>query len=82
MPRERRRPGRPAHGGMKRPERVLVAAFGAVLFAIGAWALVAGVAPPAWRYLGGLAFCAAGVDALHGAVTGRRPWITRIGPLP
>ncbi len=67
---------------MKPLERVLVGAFGAVLSGIGVWALVAGVAPQAWRYLGGIAFCVVGINAIHGAVTGRRPWISRIGPLP
>jgi hypothetical protein len=62
--------------------RLATGLFGALLVLIGLYALGFSEAAPAWRYLGGLAFVALGVNALYGAFTGRAPWILKIGPLP
>ena len=63
-------------------ERVFVGAFGILLLCVGVYAVLFAETSPAWRYLGGGAFCVLGVNAAYGAMTGRRPWISRIGPLP
>jgi len=55
---------------------------GLLLLGTGAYVLVAADIAAAWRYLSGLTLLLAGADAIHGVVTGRRPWIARIGPLP
>jgi hypothetical protein len=63
-------------------ERWFVGAFGALLLSIGVYAVFAGSVSSAWRYLGGGVLCALGINAIYAAVTGERPWISRIGPLP
>jgi hypothetical protein len=63
-------------------ERLFAGAFGAVLLGIGLYAVFLGPASPGWRYLGGGAFCAVGLNALYCVLTGKRPWILRIGPSP
>ena len=67
---------------MKSWERVFVGVLGALLLGAGIYAVMAGGASPAWRYLGGGVLCALGANAVHGARTGKRPWVFRIGPLP
>jgi len=63
-------------------ERVFLGTFGALLLGVGLYALIIGEAPPAWRYPGGVSLCALGMNALYGGATGKRPWISRWGPLP
>lgn len=67
---------------MERGERVFTVTFGAVLFSVGLYALVFGEASAAWRYLGGVALCALGMNALYGGTIGKRPWISKLGPWP
>ena len=63
-------------------ERVFVGVFGAFLLGVGIYVLLHGVAPPFWNYLIGAVLAALGGNAVLGAFTGKRPWISRIGPLP
>lgn len=67
---------------MKTGERVFVGAFGILLLSVGIYAVLFAETSAVWRYLGGGALCLLGVNAVYGAVTARRPWISRIGPLP
>jgi hypothetical protein len=67
---------------MGRAGRIAAGIFGTLLLGVGVYALVFSEASPAWRYLGGLAFVLLGINAVHGAVTGKEPWIRKIGPLP
>ena len=70
------------HAPMGPGERAFVALLGALLLGTGLYAVLAGVAPPVWRYPGGALLAALGGNAVWGAWTGKRPWIARIGPLP
>jgi hypothetical protein len=67
---------------MKILERVITGTLGALLVGAGIYALVLGDAASAWRYLGGVALCVLGGNAAYGAAIGKRPWISKIGPLP
>lgn len=67
---------------MKTGERVFVGAFGILLLSVGIYAVLLAETSPVWRYLGGGALCVLGVNAAYGAITAKRPWISRIGPLP
>lgn len=67
---------------MENGERVFVALFGLLLLGLGSYVLLFAELAEVWRYVGGLSFAALGVNAIHGAAIGRRPWISRIGPLP
>ena len=67
---------------MKTRERVFVGTFGLFLLGVGAYAMLLGETSAAWRHIGGGALCALGINALYGAITARRPWISKIGPLP
>ena len=63
-------------------ERLFVGLLGALLLGSGLYAVLAGAAPPVWRYPGGALLAVLGGNAVWGAFTGTRPWISRIGPLP
>jgi len=67
---------------MKTGERAFVGAFGILLLSVGIYALLLAETPPVWRYIGGAVLCVLGVNAVYGAITARRPWISRIGSLP
>ena len=67
---------------MKSLERVLLVNFGVILSGVGLYALVLSDASPVWRYLGGGFLCAVGINAIYCGATGKRSWISRIGPLP
>ena len=67
---------------MKTGERLFVGVFGILLLSIGIYAVLLAETSPAWRYLGGGILCVLGVNAAYGAIADRRPWISRIGPLP
>jgi hypothetical protein len=67
---------------MGRVARIATGAFGALLLLVGLYALAFSDAAPGWRYLGGLALVALGANAVYGALTGKAPWLLRIGPLP
>jgi hypothetical protein len=62
--------------------RIAAGMLGAMLLSVGVYALAFSEASPAWRYLGGLAFAVLGANALYGALSGKEPWIKKIGPLP
>lgn len=67
---------------MKTLERLFVGAFGVLLLGVGIYAVMMGGDKQVWRYLGGIALCVLGVNAVYGSLTNHRPWISRIGPLP
>lgn len=60
-------------------ERLFVGFFGAFLIGVGVFTLFFGVVSLTWRVLGCIVLCAAGTNAVHGALTGKRPWIAEIG---
>lgn len=67
---------------MKTGERAFVVVFGFFLLCIGIYAVLSGETSAAWRYIGGGVLIALGANAIYGGITGKRPWISRIGPLP
>ena len=67
---------------MKTGERVFVGAFGILLLGVGIYAMVLVEGYATWRYLGGGVLAALGANAVYGGITGKRPWISKIGPLP
>jgi hypothetical protein len=67
---------------MGRVGRIVTGMLGTLLLCVGVFALAFSDATPAWRYLGGLAFTLLGINAVYGAITGKEPWIRKIGPLP
>lgn len=67
---------------MRSGERVFVGVFGAFLLGIGIYVLLFGAGSDVWRYGGGIALAAIGANAVYGALTGTRPWMSRVGPLP
>jgi hypothetical protein len=67
---------------MGRVGRIAAGMLGALLVYGGIDALAFSEAAPAWRYLGGTALVVLGIDSLYGALTGKTPWIFRIGPVP
>lgn len=69
-------------GAMAKAERVFAAVFGLFLLGIGLYVLVLGEAPAAWRYTGGAVLAALGANLLYASGTGRRSWLSRVGPLP
>ena len=67
---------------MKNGERAFVIVFGLFLLGIGIYAVLLAEISPAWRYIGGGVLIALGSNAVYGGLTGKRTWISRIGPLP
>ena len=67
---------------MKNGERAFVVVFGLFLLGIGIYAVLLAQTSPAWRYIDGRVLLALGSNAVYGGLTGRRPWISKIGPLP
>ena len=63
-------------------ERVFVGTFGLLLLGVGIYALMLSDASPTWRYLGAGVFGVLGLNAIYGCITGNRPWVSKIGPLP
>lgn len=63
-------------------ERVFSAVFGAVLIAIGIFALAQGHLSPLWRFCGGIGVVLFGANAVVAACRGRPSWLSRLGPLP
>jgi hypothetical protein len=63
-------------------EKVFVGIFGLFLIGLGLYVLLFGEVSALWRYVGGLAILAIGINAVYGAISDKRPWISRIGPLP
>nr|CAS02842.1 putative integron gene cassette protein [uncultured bacterium] len=53
-----------------------------LLLGIGIYAVLLAQTSPAWRYIGGGVLLALGSNAVYGGLTGKRPWISKIGPLP
>lgn len=67
---------------MKSWERLFVGTFGALLLSVGLYAVSLGGEYAVWRYLGGATLFVLGLNAVYGAVIGKRPWISGIGPMP
>ncbi|MCC6917257.1 hypothetical protein [Nitrosomonas sp.] len=67
---------------MKNGERAFVIFFGLLLLGAGIYAALLTETPGAWRYIGGGVLFALGVNAVYGGLIGKRPWISKIGPLP
>ena len=67
---------------MKNGERGFVVVFGLFLLVVGIYALLRVETPAAWRYVGSGVLLTLGANAVYGGLTGKRPWISRIGPLP
>ena len=63
-------------------ERLLVGAIGALLLGLGLYVLFIGEALVSGWFVGSVALCALGGNAIYGALIGKRPWISGIGPLP
>ncbi|HNT38602.1 MAG TPA: hypothetical protein PKO45_05730 [Rubrivivax sp.] len=61
---------------MKFSERLFVGTFGVLLSGLGIYVLVFGQLAPAWRFLAGIALCAFGRNAIPGALSGKRPWLS------
>lgn len=51
------------------------------LLGAGVYLLVSEVISDVYRYLGGVVLCVLGGNAAYGALVGKRPWISKIGPL-
>lgn len=67
---------------MKNGERAFSAAFGLFLLAIGAYVLVLGESPAAWRFIGGAVMAVLGGNMLYASITGKPSWLSGVGPLP
>lgn len=67
---------------MSRFERWLAGLLGGLLLVSGAAAIVMFPVMDPLRSLVGAVLAALGANALYGALAGKRPWISRIGPLP
>ncbi|MBB3103534.1 uncharacterized membrane protein HdeD (DUF308 family) [Azomonas macrocytogenes] len=63
-------------------ERSFAAIFGLLLLGTGLYALFSDQTGAAWRYIGGISLVVIGANAIYGALTRKRPWISKIGPLP
>ena len=63
-------------------ERILVGAFGAFLLGLGIFVLRHGDISLIWRCLAGALLAALGGNAVYSAIASKRPWISKIGPLP
>ena len=67
---------------MKNWERAFVVVFGFFLLSVGIYAVLSAETSAALRYIGGGVLCALGANSIYGGITGKRPWISKIGPLP
>ena len=67
---------------MKKGERIFLAVFGLFLLSIGLYTLVLGETPAAWRFMGGTVLAVLGGNMLYAFYTGKRSWLSRVGPLP
>lgn len=67
---------------MNKGERIFSAVFGALLFAVGVFALAQDHLSPALRVAGGLALILLGGNSMFAAYSGKASWLSRIGPLP
>jgi cytochrome c biogenesis protein CcdA len=67
---------------MKTGERAFVVVFGFFLLCAGIYGALLGETSAAWRYIGGGVLFALGTNAVYGGITGKPPWISKIGPLP
>lgn len=67
---------------MKFSERLFVGTFGVLLSGLGIYVLVFGQLAPAWRFLAGIALCAFGRNAIPGALSGKRPWLSVMAQEP
>jgi len=69
-------------GRMKTGERAFAVVFAIFLLCAGSYVALSGETSAAWRCIGGGVLFALGANAIYGGITGKRPWISRVGPLP
>jgi hypothetical protein len=67
---------------MHKGERIFSAVFGLFLLSIALYVLVLGETPAAWRFIGGAVLAVLGANMLYASYTGKRSWLSRVGPLP
>ena len=67
---------------MEKGERIFSAVFGLFLLSTGVYVLALGETPAPWRFIGGAVLVVLGVNMLHASYTGKRSWLSRVGPLP
>ena len=67
---------------MQKGERIFLAVFGLFVLSIGLYALVLSETPAAWRFIGGAVLAALGANMLYACYTGKRSWLSKVGPLP
>ena len=67
---------------MSRGERLFLAVFGALLLAVGIFALAQNHVSLAWRLGGGFLLILLGGNSLFSAYRCKAAWLSRLGPLP
>lgn len=67
---------------MGKIERIIVGVLGGLLILLAGIILVFGVTPPFVTYLSSLFVFVLGANALRSAWVNKKPWISKIGPLP
>lgn len=67
---------------MRTGGRVFSGLMGMLLLGSGVYAVFIPGTTSVWRYVGSALLVVLGGNALYGAITGREPWIARIGPVP
>lgn len=55
---------------------------GLLLLGMGIYALVLAKTPDVWSYVGSAVLVVLGVNMLYASFTGKRSWLSRLGPLP
>ena len=63
-------------------ERIFSAVFGLFLLSIGLYVLVLGETPAGWRFIGCAVLTVLGGNMLYASYTGKRAWLSKVGPLP
>lgn len=67
---------------MEKGERIFSTVFGLLLLSIGLYVLVLGETHAAWRFIGGAVLTVLGGNMLYASYTGKRSWLSKVGPLP
>ena len=67
---------------MGKGERIFSAAFGLFLLGIGLYVLVLGETAAPWRFIGGAVVAVVGGNMVYASCTGKRSWLSKVGPLP
>jgi len=67
---------------MSSGERFVAGALGTLLASTGIYVAIFGEVPAVWRYLAATVLVSLGANAIYGALRNKRPWVSKIGPLP